>query len=171
MHGGKGLYGDSSSVGSRAEVERPTTYMVAARCQFPACALLIEGRTRLPILLAMLVLTTGCGTEPTTPGQKSYIYTTDAGKEILTTLACGNTTDPCNERYRSVTITNNPSDQEFWQFEARIVVRANIGIPYGRRPQDFNVIGNQDQCETVRSRVQAPTESCKGPFYFRREPK
>jgi len=61
-----------------------------------------------------------------------------------------------------VTITNNPSDEEFWQFEARIVVRANIGIPYGRRPQDFNVIGTRDDCEALRSTAKVPTEPCKG---------
>jgi hypothetical protein len=120
------------------------------------------------LLLVLSLLAAACGTEATTAGQHSYIYTTPAGKEVLTTLPCGNITDPCNERYRSVTITNNPSDEEFWQFEARIVVRANIGIPYGRRPQDFNVIGTRDDCEALRSTAKVPTEPCKGPFYFRR---
>ena len=70
----------------------------------------------LTLFLAVLgLLIGGCGTEATTAGQKSYLYTTAAGKEVLTTLPCGNTT------------------------EARIMARAMIGIPYGRRPQDFNV--------------------------------
>jgi hypothetical protein len=35
-------------------------------------------------------------------------------------------------------------------------------------PQDYNVIGSRETCEAVRARVtNAPTEPCKGPFYFR----
>jgi len=49
--------------------------------------------------------------------------------EVLTTLPCENATDPCDERYRKVTIMNHPSDEAFWQFEARIAVRAMVGIP------------------------------------------
>jgi len=48
---------------------------------------------------------------------------------VLTTLPCENATDPCDERYRKVTIMNHPSDEAFWQFEARIAVRAMVGIP------------------------------------------
>jgi hypothetical protein len=73
---------------------------------------------------------------------------------------------------RTVTITNQAVDEEFWIFEARVEVRANIGIPYGRMPRDFAVIGLQDRCESVRAEVaktDTPTEACKGPFYFRRD--
>ena len=78
-------------------------------------------------LLMMSRLLAACGTETTTAGQHSFIYTTPAGKEVPTTLRCGNTTDPCNEKYKKVRTTNNPSDEEFWQLEGRIAVRANIG--------------------------------------------
>lgn len=125
MHGGKGLHSDSSNIGPGAKIER---LPMDACCQLPNCALFIEGRQLLTLFLAVLgLLIGGSGTEATTAGQKSYLYTTAAGKEVLTTLPCGNTTDPCNERYRSVTITNDPADEEFWQFEARIMVRAMIG--------------------------------------------
>jgi len=30
---------------------------------------------------------------------------------------------------RRVTITNNPADEEFWQFEERVKVQALVGIP------------------------------------------
>lgn len=121
------------------------------------------------LLLVLGLFAGGCGTETTTAGQHSYLYTTASGREILTTLPCGNTADPCNERYQSVTITNNPADEEFWQFEERVKVQALIGIPYGRRPQDINVIGTREQCEAVRATVKDPTDLCKGPFYFRRD--
>ena len=68
-------------------------------------------------------------------------------------------------------MTNNPADEEFWQFEARIKVRALVGIPYGRMPQDYNIIGTQDRCGRIRAAVAqsgTPAEACKGPFYFRR---
>jgi hypothetical protein len=122
------------------------------------------------LLVVLGLLAGGCGPETTTVGDRTYLYKTAAGQEILTTLPCGNVADPCNARYQSVTITNNPADEEFWQFERRLQVRAAIGIPYGRMPQDINVIGTREQCEAVRSRVKDdPTEPCKGPFYFHRD--
>jgi hypothetical protein len=84
-------------------------------------------------------------------------------------MPCGNAVDPCNKTMKDARVTNDPTDEEFWQFEARIMVRALIGIPYGRMPQDFNVIGTQARCEAARAEVKDPTEPCKGPFYFRRE--
>lgn len=55
-----------------------------------------------------------------------------------------------------------------WVFEARVKVRAFAGIPYGRMPRDYNVIGPRERREAVRALVADPTEPCKGPFYFRR---
>src|SRR5262245_15388345 len=72
------------------------------------------------------------------------------------TPPCGNTFPPCDKRARSVTITNHPAHREFWQCEERVQVRALIGIPYGRMPQDVNVIGTRDsarQCAPP-SRIQ-----------------
>jgi hypothetical protein len=126
--------------------------------------------TKALFLAALGLLSGGCGTEVTTVGGRTYLYKTPSGQEVLTTLPCGNAADSCNERYRSATITNNSADEEFWQFERSIQVRAAIGIPYGRRPQDVNVIGTREQCEAVRSRVKdAMAEPCKGPFYFHRD--
>lgn len=122
------------------------------------------------LVVAASLLLGGCGTESTATGHKTYLYKTTSGQAILTTLPCGDQTDPCNERYQSATITNNPADEEFWQFEMRVRVRALIGIPYGRRPEDINVIGTREHCEAVRAKVKDdPTEPCKGPFYFRRD--
>ena len=120
-------------------------------------------------VIAVISFVMGCGTESTTSGHQTYLYKAANGQEILTTLPCGNTSDPCNQRYSTVTITNDPRDEEFWQFETRVQVRALIGISYGRRPQDINVIGPREQCEAVREKIKNdPTEPCKGPFYFRR---
>jgi hypothetical protein len=48
-------------------------------------------------------------------------------------------------------------------------VRALVGIPYGRMPEDYNVIGSRETSEAVRGRVTDPTEPCRGPYYFKRE--
>jgi hypothetical protein len=128
-------------------------------------------RIRLGIvcLTAIVGLLLGaCVTGTNEKGHSYYVYKNAKGQEILTPLPCGNAVDPCNETMKDAKVTNDPSDEEFWQFEARVMVRALIGIPYGRMPQDFNVIGTQARCEAVRAGVNDPTEPCQGPFYFRR---
>jgi hypothetical protein len=127
-------------------------------------------KPRTALTLSALVLLTGCaGT--TEVGHGYYVYPNAKGQEVLTGAPCGNSVDPCNESMRSATVTNKPTDEEFWQFEARVKVQSWTGIPYGRMPKDYNVIGPREQCEAVRASVRAPTEPCKGPFYFRREAK
>ena len=122
-------------------------------------------------------LIVGCmGT--TEVGHSYYVNRNAKGQEVLSPGACGNAVDPCNEEMRSATVTNNPADEEFWQFEARPKNTLYFGpfglpiipVPGGRIPKDFNVIGPQTTCEAVRARVTDPTEPCKGPFYFHRQP-
>ena len=62
------------------------------------------------------------------------------------------------------TITNDPKDSEFWQFEAR--VPTGYG---GRMPVDQGVVGTREQCEAVRAKVATanPTEPGQGPYYYR----
>ena len=128
--------------------------------------------TRLVALVlcaAVGYLVAACG-ETAVAGHQFYLGSAANGKAIigLNCLVNGEYamgTIPCPR----VVVTNNPADEEFWQFEARVKVRALIGIPYGREPRDYNVIGAQDTCEAVRARVTDPTEPCKGPFYFKRE--
>jgi hypothetical protein len=115
------------------------------------------------------LLLTACVTGTNEKGHSYYVYKNGHGHEILTPQPCGNTTDACNNAMQQAQVTNDPADEEFWQFEARVMVRALIGIPYGRMPQDFNVIGTKARCETVRAGVNDPTEPCQGPYYFRRE--
>lgn len=70
-----------------------------------------------------------------------------------------------------IQVTGNPSDEEFWQFEARVIVRDSYGIPHGRSPTDYFIVGSERQCEEVRALVSAkgtPTELCHGPHYFNR---
>jgi len=77
-----------------------------------------------------------------------------------------------------VTLTGDPHDEEAWQFEARIRVVSNIGVPYGREPVDYIVAGSREHCETARlalrskphtfySQETPPTDPCKGPLYFK----
>jgi hypothetical protein len=125
----------------------------------------------MPMIWILLVVTftlAGCaGT--TDKGKSYYVYKNTAGNEILTDMPCGNAVDPCNKSMRDARVTNNHVDEEFWQFEARVQVRSLVGIPYGRMPQDFNVIGPKERCESARATVTDPTEPCKGPFHFRRD--
>lgn len=119
----------------------------------------------IPLLVA-LTLSTACSS---TSGQ--FVGKNAQGQEVLTgTCMPGQSAKDC-QAMQTVTITNASGDEEFWQFEARVQVRALVGIPYGRMPQDYNVIGTQARCEEVRAeatKMQTPTEACKGPFYFRR---
>ena len=77
-------------------------------------------------------------------------------------------------------ITDNPSDEEAWMFEARLRVISRSGIPYGRAPQDFLVVGTRARCEGIRTALRSkphpfyaqetpPTDPCQGPYYFRRQ--
>jgi hypothetical protein len=118
-------------------------------------------------LVATLTLAGCAGT--TDKGKSYYAYKNTAENEILTDMPCGNAVDPCTKGMRDARVTNNPADEEFWQFEARVMVRALVGIPYGRMPQDFNVIGSKERCESARATVTDPTDPCKGPFYFKRD--
>lgn len=129
-------------------------------------------RVRLGMVSVMIflgVFVAGCMTGTSEKGHSYYVYKNANGHDILTPLPCGNAVDPCNKTMQDAKVTDDPGDEEFWQFEARVMVRALVGIPYGRMPQDFNVIGNQARCEAVRADVKDPTEACKGPFYFRRQ--
>jgi hypothetical protein len=120
------------------------------------------------IVLIVSLMLAGCaGT--TEKGKRYYVYKNASGNEVLTDMPCGNAVDPCNKGMRDARATSNPADEEFWQFEARVQVRSPAGIQYGRMPQDFNVIGSRERCESVRATVTDPTEPCKGPFYFKRD--
>ncbi len=128
-----------------------------------------SGRTAVALCVVLGGLVAGCG-ETASSGHHFYLGSTATGKPIIGfscivkgEYAIG--TIPCPR----VAVTNSPADEEFWQFEARLKGRALIGIPYGREPRDFNVIGSQETCEAVRRQATDPTEPCKGPFYFKRE--
>lgn len=82
-------------------------------------------------------------------GETYYVYKNDQGIEVLAgTWQAG--------RSKEAVVTNDATDEEFWQFDARI----NQGMI-------FNVIGSKDKCESARK--PAMTDPCKGPFYFKRE--
>ncbi len=112
-------------------------------------------RTLLIALFVSVLMLAGCATSGrAVVGQTYYVYKNNKGIEVL-----GQKWQ--TEGSKPAVVTNNPADEEFWQFEARI----NDGTL-------FNVIGSKDRCEASRNstpRLTSLTEPCKGPFYFRRE--
>src|SRR5436190_17899000 len=100
--------------------------------------------------LTMLCWLLASCTGTTEVGHSYYVFRNAKGQEVLSGGACGNAVDPCNESMRSATVTNNPKDEEFWQFEARPRNTLYMGpfgipvvpVPAGRIPRDFNVIGS-----------------------------
>ena len=123
------------------------------------------------VLLAYAVLLGGCATGSTEVGHRYYVFKA-GGREQLTARPCGNAVDPCNQSMQDARVTNDPADEEFWQFRGQVpryAVIFAIPVPAGRNDADFNVIGSRDTCESVRAKMTGDTQPCKGPFYFRRE--
>jgi hypothetical protein len=121
---------------------------------------------RLTALLG-IVFVTGC-TGTTQVGHRYSLMKTLNG-ELLTGVPVICSAPTCSKAL----VTNDPHDEEFWQFETRIKIRSLNGIAYGREPRDYNVIGSRERCEDERIHWTArsiPTERCRGPFFFRREP-
>jgi len=115
----------------------------------------------------------GCGSVNIRRGDEGYLVTGTApsGKPYVPTVMMTGCFPTDTIKCTPIVVTENPSDEEFWQFEARVKVRALIGIPYGRMPQDFAIAGTQQQCEEFRQgvgREGTPTEPCVGPHYFKR---
>lgn len=111
-------------------------------------------------LIAAAGVLVGCA------GRTSVVSNPGAYEQLTET--CQSSSDTC----KAVRLTDNPGDEEAWRFEARLKVRAFIGIPYGRHPSDQYVVGSRVGCEEVRSRFVAtgtPTKPCEGPVHFRRE--
>lgn len=139
-----------------------------------------SGRTALPILLALGVLALpGCaavlvpalgfspnppnGSIKVTPGRDGYLITgaplfvgyrswwelrvVDIRvPRVIFTGCVPSDTSTCVP----IRVTENPSDEEFWQFEARVIVRSGFGIPYGRWSADYLIVGPERQCEDIR---------------------
>jgi hypothetical protein len=152
-------------------------------------------RRRPCILVAMLLVAlvvAGCGSGGMS---QQWVTRTVRGQEVLIgqcrAIDSYGIPRPTPEEclsMRPVTITNNPSDEEFWQFKGRpkemlwggvplYPVPIMLPIPIGRYRvrRDLNVIGSHETCEAVRATVTDPTtdptESCTGPFYFHRDEK
>ncbi len=65
-------------------------------------------------------------------------------------------------------VTEDPADTEFWVFEASVKIRSVGGVPYGKMPADWGVVGDQSACEAARARVTTlKTELCQGPHYLK----
>jgi hypothetical protein len=141
-------------------------------------------RTTVLLLLGLALTTTGCMSmmvqaahwaSTTKPGPATlYVKRSPDGREELVLGCAWATADECRAM-RPVVWTNDSADEEAWVFETRPEVRAAVGIPYGRMPQDLTVIGARQTCETaraelVRAHPDVPTEPCRGPYFFRRPP-
>jgi len=113
-------------------------------------------RTLLIALAVSVLVLAGCARTSgrAVVGQSYYVYKNDKGVEVI-----GQKWQTAGSK--PAVVTNDPADEEFWQFDARI----NDGMIY-------NVIGSKEKCEAARNssaRVASLTDPCKGPFYFKRE--
>src|SRR5262245_13558862 len=128
---------------------------------------------RTPVLKAVMLGLLGLSLNGCSSGGmgQQYVTRTASGQEVLTGVCLPGASAKNCEAMQPVRITTDPTDEEFWQFEARVQVRAMIGIPYGRMPRDVSIVGPQARCEAIRAAVlkDTPTEPCKGPFYFHRD--
>ena len=77
--------------------------------------------------------------------------------------------DPSGQRPGRL-VQSESEGLEVWVFEVRVRIRAAIGIPYGRMPQDILVVGDEPACEGHRSAMAAkgnPTAPCqRAPWRF-----
>ena len=114
----------------------------------------IHIQTLLAVVMALALAGCAGTTGRAVVGQKFYVYKNDQGLEVLGQ-------EWQKRGAKSAVVTNDPADEEFSQFDARI----NEGMI-------FNVIGSKAQCETVRNRtprLASLSDPCQGPFYFKRE--
>jgi hypothetical protein len=78
---------------------------------------------------------------------------------------------PVGHPWVEVSVTDDPHAEEAWLTEARVKVRALIGIPYGQQPEDI-VFLSHEQCEAFRAThttYTKPDEVCRL-IHSRREP-
>ena len=103
-----------------------------------------------PLVVGVVILTGSIGRAV---GESLYVYKNPQGVEVIGQK--GQTLGS-----KSVLITNDPADEEFWQFDLRI----NEGMV-------ARVIGSKEKCEVSRNTVPRfanLSEPCRGPYYFKR---
>jgi len=137
--------------------------------------------TRISLVMALTALVAGCSAA-TAPG--SMYLLTEArpwGPTMVQWLAPCSPNPSVGTIQCNATLTGKADDEEAWMFEARIRMVSNIGVPYGREPRDYFVVGDRDHCDVVRGALRSkphafyaqetpPTDPCHGPFYFKRMP-
>ncbi len=134
----------------------------------------------LPFTLAagLAALLSGCAAS-TTPGTRYALTEQPWGSTTARFLSLCNPNPDVGPVTCNVILTGDRADEEAWLFEARLRVVSGLGIPYGREPVDYLVVGSHSHCEQVRAAMRArphilydeetpPSEPCTGPFYFRR---
>ncbi len=126
--------------------------------------------TLITLLLTMLLMLAGCGTVSMIRQtmRPSWLYQSPEGTQLLLSTCDGLSSDACSKLVE-IELTENSRDREAWYHEVRVPVKSAIGIPYGRMPVDWYVVGPREACETFRVKVEQrklPTEPCRGPVYF-----
>jgi len=127
------------------------------------------GITALPAAIVLAA----CTTATPAVGHQYDVSKTATHLDILTDIPPCDVRHGCAAERPLVRVTNDPGDEEFWQFEARIMTDATSGITDAAEPRDHNVIGPRDRCEDERVHWTAraiPTGPCRGPFFFRPQP-
>lgn len=131
------------------------------------------------LALVLALSLTGCSAA-TGPGSRYHLTPPQpVGGTTVQWLALCNPNPDVGPVTCNVMLTGERTDEEAWLFEARLRVVSNLGISYGRAPQDFIVAGTQEHCERVRGAFRhkphafyaeetPPTEPCQGPLYFKR---
>lgn len=79
----------------------------------------------------------------------------------------------------SVTPADHPADLEAWAFTFKEGQRGPLRIPAGEVPITWYVVGPKDRCDRIEATMASAkgtgvgmkgiSETCHGPFYFRKE--
>src|SRR5262245_54285739 len=90
-------------------------------------------------LLAAVVLT-ACTTGTPAVGHQYDIYKNPTHPELLTDIPPCGIRHGCTAERPLARVTNDPADEEFWQFEARLMTHWGSGMADEAEPRDYNVI-------------------------------
>jgi hypothetical protein len=126
---------------------------------------------RIVMVLMLGALLAGCSSAHLalmTSGPPVELLRTLDGTELVMG-ACDVTLSSTCER---ITKTTEPTDEEAWQYVAKIKIQNGYGIPYGEASVPVYVLGPVENCQRMAHRAQKLPEDrgarCDGPFYFKR---
>jgi len=160
-------------------------------------------RTSLAVLTVLIALFAGCATAPRSSIEQGHVWRDPNGLELISPgESCHkairfNSQSNANEWVdipcTTVTLTQDPADEEFWTFKAHPEQKVQVtvlyglvpvgpAIPAGRVSVSLRVVGSEAVCEAARQSIArgrpvndlesgrpgTPTESCVGPYFFKR---